>query len=220
MIYRASLRNSPFIGVYIATGGGVAVAPPAAPRELVLKLEGLLGLKVVQSTVGNISAVGCMAVINSNGIVVPSIVSAEELSILRGCGHSVCTVESNLNSFGNLVCANDRGAIASPWLPRDIIVRLGEILGVEVRQMTIAGCNVVGSAVTANDRGALVHPSASEEEKEEVEGVLNVRVANGTVNGGFKFVRAGIVSGPNGLLVGETTSGPELMQLQEALCAP
>lgn len=217
MIYRASMRNNPFIGVYAAAGGGVAIVPPAAPRDFVSRLEDLLGLKVAQSTIGGVSAVGAMTVMNSNGIAVPAIISDEELSALRNISCRIGIVESKLNCLGNLVCTNDHGAIASPILPPDVITSLSDALGVEISQMAIAGHNVVGSSVVATDSGALAHPLASKSEVNGLQETLKVKVDVGTVNGGFKCVRAGIILGPNGALVGEATTGPELMLIQEAL---
>jgi len=217
MIYRASIRNNPFIGVYVAAGGGVAIVPPAAPRSFVSRLEDLLSLKVAQSTIGGVSAVGAMAVMNSNGVAIPAIVGDEELSLLKDMGIRIVIVESKLNCLGNLVCANDYGAVASPILPKEVIASLRDALGVEVSQLTIAGHNVVGSLLVATDSGALAHPSVSEDEKDGLRELLKVKVDAGTINGGFKYVRAGIILGPKGALVGEATTGPELMLIQEAL---
>jgi translation initiation factor 6 len=220
MLYRASIRNNPFIGIYVAAGGGVALVPPAAPRGFTLRLEGLLGLKVAQSTIGGVSAVGTMSVMNSHGIAVPAIISEEELSALKGVGSHIGIVESKLNCLGNLVCANDRRAIASPALPPEAIAALSDALGVEVSQLTIAGHGVVGSLAVATDSGALVHPLASKSEVDELRELLQVKVDVGTVNGGFKCVRAGIIWGPKGALVGEATTGPEMMIIQEVLSPP
>lgn len=217
MIYRASMRNNPFIGVYVASGGGSAIVPPAAPRGFVSRLEGLLDLDVGLTTVGGVSAVGAMAVMNKNGIAVPSIISDEELSALRALGRRIGVVESKHNCLGNLVCTNDYGAVASPALPKEAIAPLRDVLGVEIHQLTIAGSEVVGSVVVATNGGALTHPFISEGEKDEVRRSLNVKVDTGTVNGGFKHVRAGIVLGLEGILVGEATTGPELMLIREAL---
>jgi len=217
MIYRASIRNNPFIGVYAAAGGGAAIVPPAAPRDFVSRLEDLLGLDVGLTTVGGVSAVGAMAVMNANGIAVPSIISDEEMSALRYLGRRIGRVESKFNCLGNLVCANDCGAVASPVLPKDVIASLRDALGVEVCQLKIAGSDVVGSVVVATNDGALAHPSVSEGEKDELRRLLKVKVDAGTVNGGFKHIRAGTVLGLEGILVGEATTGPELMLIREAL---
>jgi len=217
MIYRASIRNNPFIGVYVAAGGGAAIVPPAAPGGFVSRLKDLLDLDIGLATIGGVSAVGAMAVMNANGIAVPSIIGDGELSALRVLGRRIEIVEAKHNCLGNLVCANDRGAVASPILSKEAMGQLGDALGVEVRQMMVAGSDVVGSVVVANNEGALAHPSVSEGERVELQGLLKVKVDAGTVNGGFKHVRAGIIMGLGGILVGEATTGPELMLIREAL---
>ncbi|MBO3803203.1 MAG: translation initiation factor IF-6 [Candidatus Brockarchaeota archaeon] len=217
MLHRASIRNSPFIGVYVAAGGGIAIAPPAAPKGFVSRLSGLLKLRVLQTTVGGVSAVGSMVVMNSNGIAVPWNVEEEELAELKRSGLQVGVVETKLTSLGNLVCANDCGAIASTLLSRRDVAQLGEILGVEVCQLNVAGYDVVGSAVVTTNAGALVHLSTAEEERRKIQDVLKVKAETGTVNGGYRFVRAGIVPGTNDALVGSITTGPELMVIREAL---
>ncbi len=217
MLYRTSIRNSPFIGVYVATGGGIAVVPPAAPKGFTSRLTELLNLRVLRTTVGGISSVGAMVVMNSNGIAVPWNVEEEELIELKRSGRLIGIVETKLTSLGNLVCANDHGAIASPLLSRKDVRQLGEILGVEVCQLSVAGYDLVGSAIVTTNSGALVHLSTEEEEKRKVRDILKVKTETGTVNGGYRFVRAGIVPGEKGAFVGNITTGPELMAIREAL---
>ncbi|MGQ9515269.1 MAG: translation initiation factor IF-6 [Thermoproteota archaeon] len=217
MLYKASIRNNPFIGVYTATGGGIAIVPPAAPKRFVSRLTGILKLRVLQSTIGGISAVGSMVVMNSNGIVVPPIITDEELKVLERAGCHVGIVDTKLTSLGNLVCANDCGAIASHLLPREDIVQLREILGVEVCQLKIRGYSVVGSAIVATNKGALANLSTTEEDRKKIQEILKVKTETGTVNGGYRYVRAGIVPGLNDALVGDITTGPELMVIREAL---
>jgi translation initiation factor 6 len=217
MLYKASIRNDPFIGVYTAAGGGIAIVPPAAPKGFVTRLIHILKLKVLQSTIGGVSAVGSMVVMNSNGIAVPSNITDEELNVLKLTGCKVGIVDTKLTSLGNLVCANDYGAIASPLLSREDIAQLREILEVDVCRVKIKGYNVVGSAIVATNKGALANLSTTEEDIKKIQDILKVKTETGTVNGGYRFVRAGIVLGLNDAFVGSITTGPELMVIREAL---
>ena len=126
---------------------------------------------------------------------------------------NVIQVESRRNAFGNLVLANDHGAlVAEPlWREKEAMQGIRDALGVEVVVGRIAGLPYVGSLACANNKAALVHPEHSDEEAELISSVLKVRVDSGTVNKGSPFVGAGMLSNDCGVVVGNMTAGPELM---------
>jgi translation initiation factor 6 len=119
--------------------------------------------------------------------------------------------------MGNMVLANDKGALASPNLSADAIETISKTLGVPTEQGTIAGINNVGAAGVATNKGALLHPDATAEEAEAAEEILGVPVDVGTGCGGVKYVGVCMIANSYGAIVGETTTGPELGRIESAL---
>ena len=121
-------------------------------------------------------------------------------------------------ALGNLIAANDRGAIVSPLVERSVIPRIKEVLGVEnIVQQQVASIPTVGSLMVVTNKGGVIHPGASDDEIKMLSSIFGVELMTATVNFGIYFVRAGIVANDYGALVGDDTTGPELVRIQQAL---
>ncbi|MEE1117268.1 translation initiation factor IF-6, partial [Methanosphaera sp.] len=124
-------------------------------------------------------------------------------------------IPDKLTAIGNIIVANDTGAIVNPELSSDAKKIIADTLDVELVESTIAGLDIVGSTMAATNKGALVHPDASEEELDLIEDVLGVPAEIGTVNRGVKLVGACIIANSNGVIVGNKTTGPELARIDQ-----
>lgn len=152
---------------------------------------------------------------NSNGLIVSPHIFSHELDIIREHDINVEIMPDKLTAIGNIVVANDNGAIVHPDLSKESRRIIRKTLEVEVTEATIAGFDIVGSAIAATNRGALVHPDATDEELELVEDALGVTTKIGTVNRGVKLVGACIIANSNGVIVGNKTTGPELARIDQ-----
>jgi translation initiation factor 6 len=137
----------------------------------------------------------------------------------RALGIRVEALPSRYTSVGNLVVANDKGALASPILDREALRLLEEVLQVPVHTTRVAGYIQVGAVVVATNTGCVAHPEASDEELKALSEWLGVPATPATVNDGVPFLASGIVANNRGIVVGSATSGPELMILSRAFQA-
>jgi translation initiation factor 6 len=155
-----------------------------------------------------------MTVMNNNGILLPSLASDEEVQLLRQASKlNVERADSRFTAVGNLIAANDNGAIVSPLLDGQVGQQVQDVLGVPVHSMTVGGFVQAGSMIIATNGGAGVHPKATEEEINTVSEVLQVPAEPVTVNGGVPFLSSGVIANTNAVVVGSMTSGPELIML-------
>ena len=184
-------------------------------------LENNLKVSVLASSIANTEFIGMFCVANSNGIVLPKIVLDRELqelkSKLKDFDINLYSAKSRFTSIGNLILCNDKGALISKLLSTSEKKSLEDTLGVEVEYGTISGMSVVGSSGVATNKGCLIHRDASEEEIKKVESILKVDSDIGTANFGSPFVGSCIIANSNAAIVGESTSGPEIVRLQETL---
>ncbi len=151
---------------------------------------------------------------NSNGIIITKIAEIEEIEqIKKELGLNVLVLKSKETAVGNLILANDNGAIVSPLI-KEYKNDIEDVLGVETEVSTIAGLSIVGSSAIATNKGCLIHRDASEEEAKVIEDILKVKVEVGSFSGS-PFVKSGLVVNTKGILVGNTVTGPELERIFE-----
>jgi len=206
------------IGVYSLVNDRIAIIPPQVPETKRKKVEEWLKVKVVATTVGKSLITGALACSNSNGIVLPSFAAEHEIEAIKSAADiNVTVMDTKKTAYGNIVLANDKGAVADPRLERDVVDTLADTLGVEVVQTKIAGLPYVGSLATATNNGVMAHPSLKEEERKVLNEVLKVPVDVGTVNCGVPYVSTGLIGNSYGAVAGYLTTGPEMFIIGQAL---
>ncbi|HYA84092.1 MAG TPA: translation initiation factor IF-6 [Candidatus Bathyarchaeia archaeon] len=211
-IYRYSYYKSPNIGLFAKTNDRIIILPFGFAKTKTAKLMEYLGVEEeLYTSVANTRLIGPMTAMNNNGILVPSIATDEEILILEGTGLNVDRLKSRFTAIGNLISTNDNGALVSPLFKGEVDQQVRDILGVPVHSMTVGGYIQTGSMIVATNSGAVVHPRATEEEIKVISETLQVQVEPVTVNGGTPFLSSGILANSKSVIVGTSTSGPELI---------
>ncbi len=206
------------IGVYSLVNDRIAIIPPQVPETKRKKFEEWLKVKVVATTVGKSVITGALACSNSNGVILPPFATEEEIEAIKSASDiNVTVMDTKKTAYGNLVLANDHGAVADPRLKRGVVNKIEDTLGVEVVSNEIAGLPYVGSLATATNKGVLAHPMLQEEERKVLKDVLKVPVDVGTINCGIPYVATGLIGNSNGAVVGLLTTGPEMFIIGQAL---
>ena len=206
------------IGVYSLVNDRIAIVPPQVPDSKRQKVEEWLKVKVVATTVGKSVVTGALACSNSNGVILPPFAQEEEIEAIKSASDlNVTIMDTKKTAYGNMVLANDRGAVADPRLEKRVLNKIGDTLGVEVVSNEIAGLPYVGSLATATNKGVLAHPMVKEEERKVLEDVLKVHVDVGTINCGIPYVATGLLANSNGAVAGFLTTGPEMFIIGQAL---
>jgi translation initiation factor 6 len=206
------------IGVYSLVNDRIAIFPPQVPETKRQKVEEMLNVKVVATTVGKSLVIGALACSNSNGVILPSFAMEEEVAVIKSAADvNVTVMDTKKTAYGNLVLANDKGAVADPRLKEETMNKIADTLGVEVVSGEIAGLPYVGSLATATNKGVLAHPMLKEEESKVLEDALKVPVDVGTVNCGVPYVATGLLGNSYGAVAGYLTTGPETFIIGQAL---
>ena len=211
------MYRSPNIGIFLKANDKTILIPRGMAPTKAHKIESLLGVKSVRTSIGGLRLLGPLVAMNGKGIVVSRLAEDEEMKhIKEATGLPVERIPSKYTSIGNLVAANDKGAVVSTIFEREAVMRISDVLDVPVEVMEIASYVQVGSVVIATNLGGAIHPHANEEEVRRVSEVLRVDVEPATVNGGVPFVASGIVVNSQAAVVGSLTRGPELAILSRA----
>ncbi|KPV61833.1 MAG: Translation initiation factor 6 [Candidatus Bathyarchaeota archaeon BA1] len=217
-IFLLSLFGSASIGVYSLATDSMVVVPPQVPKTKAQKLEEWLKAKVIRTTIGDSVLIGALARANSNGIILPHFVREEEIQAIKSNSDvNVAVMETKRTAYGNLILANDYGAIIDPRLKGENMKKIADTMGVEAVSSEIGGLPYVGSLATATNKGVLAHPLLKEEEQKVLMDVLKVSVDVGTINCGIPYVGTGLIGNKYGAVAGFITTGPELFIIGQAL---
>jgi translation initiation factor 6 len=218
-IFLLDLFGSSSIGVYSLVTEKMAIIPPVVSENKARKLEEWLKVKVTRTMIGDSVLVGALATANSNGIVLPHFTREEEIKAIKSaCSEiNVAIMKTKRTAYGNMILANDFGAIVDPRIKGKDVKRIADTLGVEVVPGEIAGLPYVGSLAIATNKGVLAHPLLKEEEQKLLKDVLRVHVDVGTINCGIPYVATGLIGNSHTVVAGSLTTGPELFIIGQAL---
>ncbi len=218
MIARTNFEGDSNVGAYgVATDRFVFVSPNVSEKDLNI-IERAFNLPFIQSTVATMDAVGLVTVANSNGILLPYTIRNGELESLRKMSEvPIDWIDNNMTALGNIVLANDSGAMCHPDFDKNARQKMEDILDVEVIPGTIARLPIVGSNAIVTNRGAVVHPLATTQEMDELSELLKVHVEVGTVNRGSPYTHLGVIANSDGMITGSQTTGVEMAHISQVL---
>ena len=216
-IYLSDIVGSASIGVYSLVTDKVVIVPKLVPIKKAERLGEWLKVTLIHTAIGGSVLAGALACANSNGILLPSFVREEELEAIKSVFKGNITImDTKKTAYGNLVLANDYGAIVDPLLKASEVQQISETLGVEAVPGEIAGLPYVGSLAVATNKGVLAHPLLKDEEKKLLDEVLKVPVDVGTINCGIPYVGTGLICNRYTAVTGSMTTGPEMFIIGNA----
>ncbi len=215
MIRRINLGGNPNIGVSISTTEKLAIIPPNLTQDTVDLIEESLGVETIKTLISGSNLAGALSCGNSNGLILSKYAFDREIEAIRSMGLDAERMPDRLTAVGNIILANDHGAIVNPLISDESVELITQILNVEVVKGSIAEFKITGAVAVATNKGVLLHPSASQEDIKMVEKILKVPADVGTVNNGTALVGACAVATSKGVLVSLKTTGPELARIEE-----
>ncbi len=217
-VYLSSIVGSASIGVYSLANDRFVVIPQMVPLKKSERTAEWLKVKLVHTSIGGSVLAGALACANSNGILLPNSVREEELAVIKAAfDGNVTVMETKKTAYGNLVLANDHGALIDPRFKKHQIKQISETLGVDAVAGEIAGLPYVGSLAVATNKGVLAHPLLKDEEKKVMESVFKVPVDVGTINCGIPYVGTGLIGNSRAAVAGSLTTGPEMFIIGNAV---
>lgn len=218
MIARTDFEGDSNVGAYgIVTDSFVFTSSNMSEKGLDT-IERTFNLPLIQSTVATLDAVGLVSVATSNGILVPYTTTDEELEQIKATTDiNVDWIEDKMTALGNIIIANDNGAMCHPDFNFKSRQKISDTLGVEVVPGSIAKLPIVGANTVATNNGAIVHPLATTGEIELLSQLLKVHIEVGTVNRGSPYTSLGVLANIDGMIAGTDTTGVELAHISQVL---
>ncbi|HLC58900.1 MAG TPA: translation initiation factor IF-6 [archaeon] len=220
-IVQTDFQGDHNLGLFCKASDKVCIVGGIASEKNMEDVGKILEVPVVNVSVSDTHLCGIFIAMNSSGLLVPKIASEHDVKNFKEIGKKfgldVTVMDSNYTALGNLVIANDNGAIISDFFSQSDKKKIEDCLDVESKYHTIAGIRTVGSASVATNKGCLMHRDAKEEEIKFVKDFLKVDADIGTANFGSPFVGSCMVANSNGCAAGYSTTGYEVTRIMEAL---
>ena len=216
-IIKYDVYRQPNIGVFINVNDTIGLVPMGFAETKANKLAEYLNVEIFHTAIANTMLIGTLSVMNNKGILLPSTAYQDEYDYLKNeTDLEVGVLDTKFNALGNVICANDKGAIVSPALSKEDCKVISDVMGVEVLQKKIAGSHLSGVSLKANNTGGVIHPEAEEKDIKIIEDLLSVNVEQTSINSGVPYVTSGILANNHCIIVGSMTSGSEIINLTRA----
>jgi translation initiation factor 6 len=217
-LHLVELYRSPNIGIFLKANDKTILVPKGIANSKAEKLAEDLKVTACPTSVGATRLLGPLIAMNNKGVLVSRMTEDYEMAeISSKTDLRVERFDSRFTAVGNLVAANDYGAIVSSILEAHTVKQVQDVLGVATFGMTIDQYSQVGALIVATNSGAAVCPNVSEKDVEEISKIFRVEASPSSVNGGIPFVASGVVANAKNAVVGYLTTGPELVFLTRAL---
>jgi len=217
-IAKLRIFGTPHIGVYIYANNKLAIIPPSADPDAKKLISEVLGINIVETKIAGSVLVGVMVTGNDHGLILPRNVHDEEYEVIKSAakkyGLEVYVSRSKNTALNNLFLVNNYAGIVGSDFEKEELARISEVLDVEIFVKDVMNLVIPGSLAVVTDRGGIIHPDVSDEEVAEISKILKVPLEKATVNAGIPFVRSGVVANNKGVLVGENTTGPEILRIR------
>jgi len=222
MLNKLSILGNPNIGVYIFANDQIAIIPPGLTSTEKQLISDTLNVELIETKIAGTIINGIMVAGNNNVLIVPRNILDEEydylVSSLKKYDVSVYILKSRHTALGNIILLNDKACLVPPDLENMYVDVIKDVSGVDVvLKKSLMGLNILGSLAVVTNNGGVVHPDISDEELRDLETIFGFALERATVNSGVPFIKTGLVANKYGALVGELTTGPEIMRIQKGL---
>lgn len=218
MAIRTQFENSSEIGVFAKlTNSYCLVGYGGSEHYKVFENELADHIPVVYCSITGCRIIGRLTAGNKRGLLLPNTTTDQEMQHIRNALPDevvVQRVEERLSALGNVIATNDHVALVHPDLDRETEEIVADVLGVEVFRQTVGGYALVGSYAALSNQGGLVHTKCSVEDMDELSGLLQVPITNGTINRGSDVVGAGLVVNDWIAFCGLDTTAPEIATVE------
>ena len=197
---------------------GFLLVPKGMASTKTAKLSTALGVKVVETSIAESRLLGPLMALNGRGALVSHLAEEGEIREIAGAtGLRVERLESKFTAAGNLIVANDRFALVSPILEPRAVSQVRDVLATDVERGAFKEYYQIGALMVATNAGAAVYPELAESDVERIGSLFGVEAYPTSVNGGVPYVASGIVANSANAVVGNQTTGPELVFITRAL---
>ncbi|HKZ41031.1 MAG TPA: translation initiation factor IF-6 [Candidatus Hodarchaeales archaeon] len=217
-----SIQGGPNIGLWMIATDNYAFLPDGLTGSFYKIAERVLHVPLIEITTDS-RILGALVCANDNGVVVSHIISDSSLQNFREKFPNlrIERVEAGYFAMGNIMITNNRKTLVSPIIGKTEQKSIADALDTETLVTRVAESDLIGSLIRITERGGVISPIAQDED--EINDLSKIlfsapgKLETSTVNRGFQFPAGGIIANSKGALLGNLSTGIEIIKISEAL---
>lgn len=204
------------VGLYILPLNNVVLVGPEVPETNYKEIEGIFGAPIVPLTIAGTGLLGVFCATDGEKLAVPSIIFDHEEALLKKHDIPYVNVPGSLTCLGNNITITKKGMLVNPAYEQDALDALVNFFAVPVKPYELDGIPTIGSFIAHNSTCALASHDFTDKELDMLSNFLGLEFMTGTVNMGSPQVHSGLAVNDHGLVIGEFSGGPEVVNADEA----
>ena len=219
IIEKLNIFGTDNIGIYLFTNDKYTIVPKNIDNNTINKIQEVLKTEIIQATIAKSFLIGIFVAGNNNVILLPKNTEDDEIKKIKEIAKDVRVeiLDIKPTALGNIILTNSYGTLVYPEVTSVEFKKIREAVGIDnIEKGTIANIITVGSVGVVTDKAGLIHIDSTEDEIQKLSNLFKVKIDAGTVNFGSAFIHSGLVANRNGVLVGASTTGPEILRIQRA----
>lgn len=216
-VLKTNVNGNPNIGLYCFATDKFCLMGKEVPDFVAKQAEEALKVKVHKISICGTSLVGAFIAGNEDSILLPDLAFEKELKQLEKLNIPYNVLNTDLTALGNNILCNGVSALLNPDFTDNEMKKIADILKVNVEKGTIAGLDTVGSLAEMNSNALLVHPEILKKEKDRLKDLFGLEIREATVNMGNPYLSSGLVCNDKGFMIGSSSSGVEITNIDEYL---
>lgn len=219
-ILKKSLRGNPNLGLLLYTTEKFCLAPNWLGEKDEEDIKKTLNVDVIRASVLGTDLLGVFCVGNSSILLVPDLIFDSELKALKAVekyGVTIHTFKTEKTALGNLIVSSDKGTAISPIFSKREKEELSEIFKTPLEVVEIDDIEAIGSCIAINDERGIISPEADDNLIKKLEHLFDIKIKRATVNFGQSYVSSGIVMNNHGFLIGQSSTGIEIAEIDSFL---
>ena len=220
-ILKMGFGKNPNIGLYVFASTKFCLVPKTIRDSDFTLIEETLGVKAYKASVAGTDLLGVFCTGNSSVLILPKIAFDSEIKeIEKICSEHEVTLyvfDSEKTALGNLIKANDKGIVLSSQFTNKEIGIIESAFSLRSISLDISESLTIGSGIVVNNTKGIVHGEMNDEDLGCVKNTLGIDAIKGTVNFGQVYVSSGLIMNDYGFIVGDLSTGVEIMEIDEFL---
>lgn len=213
-IKKANFKSFSSIGIFCAVSDEVALIPQDSPHKFEKLIEEVFEVEPIKTTLGESNVLGTISKLYKKKVIVSTITTNKEIDYLQEQGLKVLRLGS-YHAVGNLIAVNKNALLLGRSILEADKKAISKFFGVPYASFNLCNTDLVGSVLSLTDKAFAVGATVTEKDFKKVKDLFKVNGNVATVNYGDSFISNGLLVNTKGLMVGENTTGYELMRLDE-----
>lgn len=211
---KLKVGDSAQIGIYVALGKDVAIVPENILKSQKEKIEKFLKVKCYVHNIAESLLNGILAKIIDNKVILSKVANSQDIKFFEKLGFKVLILDS-YHAIGNLIVNYNDKVIISAEFDSKTKKKIKDFLEKDVVVYQLNEMPAIGAYLVVNKNGFAVSPSANERDMKKIEKLFDLKGNIATINYGDSFIANGLLVNDFGVLVGELTTGYELIRIND-----